>query len=56
MAHIINLKVAPGKRLLKVISLSIKAQGKDAVANDVRFKLVHLLARLADCPHNKQVC
>ena len=55
LAHVINLKVAPGKRLLKVISSSIKAQGTSADANGVRYKLVHLLARLADCPHNKQV-
>ena len=55
LAHVINLKVASGKRLLKVISSSIKAQGTSADANGVRYKLVHLLARLADCPHNKQV-
>jgi hypothetical protein len=55
IAHVINLKVAPGKRLLTAISHAIRAQGTDAERNSMRLELVHLLARLADCPHNKQV-
>jgi hypothetical protein len=30
-------------------------QGKDLSSHELRYALVHLLARLADCPHNKQV-
>jgi len=58
LAHVINLKVAPGKRLLKVIAHGIQAQGTTeggSAADDVLFKLTHLLARLADCAHNKEV-
>jgi len=55
IAHVINLKVSPGKRLLTAISHAIRAQGNGAERNRMRLELVHLLARLADCPHNKQV-
>jgi len=55
IAHVINLKVAPGKRLLKAISHAIRVQGTDAAGNRMRLELLRLLARLADCPHNKQV-
>jgi len=59
LAHVINLKVAPGKKLLSTISLAISAQKRgDASSAAVaqRYALVHLVTRLADCPHNKQVC
>ena len=54
-AHVINLKVAPGKRLLRVVakvtSLAVETQDSSGML----CQLTHLLARLADCPHNKQV-
>jgi len=59
LAHVINLKVAPGKKLLNTISLAISAQkrgGASSAAVAQRYALVHLVTRLADCPHNKQVC
>ena len=43
------------ERFPQAISQSIKMQGKDLSSHELRYALVHLLARLADCPHNKQV-
>ena len=50
-----RIRVLILESLSQAISQSIKMQGKDTSSHELRYALVHLLARLADCPHNKQV-